>query len=315
MLRHAVLAALFAVAAGPTLAKPDTVTEGMNTVWEVLWHQIGTPTRLVRWDREIKVRVTGVDLAMHKQYTLQALNDVAAVAGIKVTDVSDRWDAAQQANVNIEITPDTALSEAQPCETRINFAQETSLDGAATQMRTGDVRRCVYHEMMHVMGVRGHPAGETVLSYFTTHTGSLLPLDKVMLRAWYSPRSHGGMTPFEILPVLADELVAVSPDKTAAKIACNAFIADTVKRMEAFADGGGDVPSIVRKSGKASDAGVRLGRMEVSYFRRAVGRPGPGARRAGAAACIRDGQPKRPGTPEHRHEPHGTGQRPAAVLI
>ena len=55
------------------------------------------------------------------------------------------------------------------------------------QMRSKDVWRCAYHEAMHVMGVRGHPAGKTVLSYFPTKVDGLLPLDKVMLRAWYSP--------------------------------------------------------------------------------------------------------------------------------
>ena len=38
-----------------------------------------------------------------------------------------------------------------------------------------------------------------------------------MLRAWYSPRARGGMTPFEFLPILADELVAIMPDRNLAK--------------------------------------------------------------------------------------------------
>ena len=44
------------------------------------------------------------------------------------------------------------------------------------------------------------------------------------------------------------------------------FLAHTIQQMQAFADGGGDVPAIVRRSGKSSDAGIRFGRMEVSYF-------------------------------------------------
>ncbi|MEJ8834970.1 hypothetical protein [Ramlibacter sp. AN1133] len=238
----------------------------MNTMWEVLWHQSGTPTRLVRWEQDIKVRIYGVNLNAHKQHTLQALRDAAAEAGVKVIDVSDRADAAQQANVSIEITPDNMLEDNQPCVTYLNFQTETRIDSAAMQMRNRDAWRCAYHESMHVMGVRGHPAGKTVLSYFPTKVDGLLPLDKAMLRAWYSPRMRGGMTPFEVLPVLADELVGTMPDKDRASQARDRFFGKTIEQMQAFADGKGDVPMIVKRSGKSTEEGIRFGRMEMSYF-------------------------------------------------
>jgi hypothetical protein len=238
----------------------------MQTLWEVLWHQSGTPTRLVRWEQDIKVRIYGVNLAAHKAYTLQALRDVAGEAGIKVTDVSDRPDAAQVANVSIEITPNNMLEDNQPCVTYLNFQTETHIDSAAMQMRDKDAWRCAYHESMHVMGVRGHPGGKTVLSYFPVKVDGLLPLDKVMLHAWYSPRTRGGMTPFEVLPILADELVATLPDKEAAQRSRDRFFARTIDQMQAFADGKGDVPMIVKRSGKTTEDGIRYGRMEMSYF-------------------------------------------------
>src|SRR3954453_24157076 len=105
-------AALLAFACvAPALARQaETFDAGMNTMWEVLWHQSGTPTRLVRWDQDMKVRVYGVNAEAHRQHTLKALGDAAAVAGIKVIDVTDAEDGALQANVSIEITPDSALS-------------------------------------------------------------------------------------------------------------------------------------------------------------------------------------------------------------
>ncbi len=262
------VAALVAAAAvfTPCLARADAFDTGMSTLWEVLWHQSGTPTRLVRWGQDIKVRVYGVNLAAHKQFTLQALRDAAAEGGVQVIDVSDRADAAQVANVSIEIVPDSALSENQPCETRLNFRSETTLDSTTTQLRDSEARRCAYHESMHIMGVRGHPEGNTVLSYFTDHTESLLPLDRAMLRAWYSPRTRPGMTPFELLPVLADQLVAILPDKAQARQSRDRFFERTIEQMQAFADGRGDVPMIVKRSGKATADGIRFGRMEMSYF-------------------------------------------------
>jgi hypothetical protein len=134
------------------------------------------------------------------------------------------------------------------------------------KMRDSEAWRCAYHEAMHVMGVRGHPEGDTVLSYFPTQVEGLAPLDKVMLRAWYSPRARGGMTPFEVLPLLADELAAVMPDKQQALQSRDRVLARTITEMEAFADGRGDVPAIVKRSGKSTDLAIRFGRMEMSYF-------------------------------------------------
>jgi hypothetical protein len=260
-------AAAFAAAVfAPALAHADAFETGMNTMWEVLWHQSGTATRLVRWEKEMKVRVHGVNAHAHRQQTLQALRDVAAVAGVRLTDVSERADAAEIANVNIQIVPDHTLSDSQPCATRLNFRSESSIDSVDMQMRDGDAWRCAYHEAMHVMGVRGHPEGETVLSYFATKVDGLQPLDQAMLRAWYSPRARGGMTPFEVMPILADELVNVMPDKPKAMAGRDRFLARTVEEMQAFADGRGDVPAIVKRSGKSSEQGIRFGRMEMSYF-------------------------------------------------
>ena len=261
------MAALAAAAVfSPCLAQADEIEQGMDTMWEVLWHQSGVPTRLVRWEQDIQVRIHGVNAAAHRQHTLQALRDAAAETGVKVIDVSDRADAAQVANVNVEITPDSGLQDDQPCETRLDLRTETRIDGATLQMRNGEAKRCAYHEAMHVMGVRGHPEGKTVLSYFGGHVHRLQPLDKAMLRAWYSPRARGGMTPFEILPILADELVAISHDKQRATQSRDRYLARTIADMQAFADGRGDVPAIVKRCGKSSAEGIRYGRMEMSYF-------------------------------------------------
>ncbi|MCG2594302.1 hypothetical protein LZ009_16105 [Ramlibacter sp. XY19] len=250
----------------PAFAQSDEFEQGLGTMWEVLWHQSGTPTRLVRWEQDMKVRIYGVNLAQHKQHTLQALRAVAGEAGVKLIDVSDQTNAAQVANISVEIVPDTMLEDNQPCVTYLNFQNETRIDSAAMQMRSRDAWRCAYHESMHVMGVRGHPGGKTVLSYFPTKVDGLMPLDKAMLRAWYSPRMQGGMTPFEVLPILADELVATMPDRQAAAGARDRFFGRIIDQMQSFAQGAGDVPMIVKRSGKSTEEGIRFGRMEMSYF-------------------------------------------------
>ena len=240
--------------------------QGLATLWEVLWHQSGTPTRVVRWENDVRVRIGGVNAAAHREHTLKALRTVTSEAGIKLVDVSGLPEAEQNANVTIEIVADTQLEDNQPCVTFLDFKTETRIDTANIQMRGRDAWRCAYHEAMHMMGVRGHPAGQTVLSYFPWKIDGLLPLDKVMLRAWYSKRMVAGMTPFEALPILADELVATAPDKDAAMLARDQFFANVVQQMNAYATGQGDIPVVVKRSGKATPDGIRFGRSEMSYF-------------------------------------------------
>jgi hypothetical protein len=255
-----------AAAAWAGSARADEVDRGLATLWEVLWHQSGTPTRVVRWEDDIRVRIHGVNVAAHREFTLAALKAVTAEAGLKLIDVSDQPNAEALANLNVEIIPDNKLEDNQPCATYLDFKTENKIDAATIQMRGRDAWRCAYHEAMHAMGLRGHPAGKTVLSYFPWRVDGLLPLDRVMLRAWYSKRMIGGMTPFEALPVLADELVASSPDKAAAEQSRNKFFSATLQQMQAYASGQGDIPVVVKRSGKSTDEGVKQGRTEMSYF-------------------------------------------------
>ena len=255
---------LAAILAPASAFAMDDTEQGLGTLWEVLWHQSGTPTRIVRWENDIRMRMTGVELPRHREYVLKALRDVTETAGVKLIDVTDQ--PGEFANLTVEVTPDTALEDNQPCVTYLDFRSEAKIDTANIQMRSKDVWRCAYHESMHLMGVRGHPGGKTVLSYFPSKVDGLLPLDRVMLRAWYSPRMKGGMTPFEALPVLADELIATAPDKVAAAQMRDRFYATTIDQMQAYAAGRGDIPAIVKRSGKSTEDGIRHGRSEMSYF-------------------------------------------------
>jgi hypothetical protein len=251
----------------PLAASADELGDGLATVWESLWHQSGTPTRVVRWENDIRVRFLGINVAAHQDHTMQALRAVSAEASVNVFDVTGSLDE-HTANVTVEITADYQLDDNQPCVTYLNFKVESRIDSAKVQMRDHDAWRCAYHEAMHLMGVRGHPAGQTVLSYFPWKIDGLLPLDRAMLRAWYSPRMSGGMTPFEALPVLADEVVATVPaaQRPAATQARDAFYADTIRQMQAYANGQGDVPEVLKRSGKSTSDGIRFGRSEMSYF-------------------------------------------------
>ena len=249
---------------GVTRADDQTGESALDTLWESLWHQSGVPTRVVRWEGEIRMRLSGVNAGAHRETVLQALQAVTQDTGVRLVDVTGQPGA--QANLSVEITHDTAMQDNQPCATTLEFRHESRIDAAVVRMRGRDVWRCAHHEAMHVMGVRGHPAGATVLSYFPVKVDALLPLDRVMLRAWYSPRMRGGMSPFEALQVMADEWVATQADRAAAGQVRDRFFASTLAQMHAYASGRGDIPAIVRRSGKTTEEGVRAGRGEMSYF-------------------------------------------------
>lgn len=256
---------LLAAACLPGLARADAPGDaGLETLWESLWHQSGIPTRVVRWEGGIRLRLSGVNAGAHRETVMRALQAVTREAGVPLLDVTGQ--PGQAANLSVEITSDSAMEDNQPCATTLEFRHESRIDSAVVRMRGRDTWRCAHHEAMHVMGLRGHPAGQTVLSYFPVKVDALLPLDQVMLRAWYSPRMRGGMSPFEALQVMADEWVVTQADRAAAVQARDRFFAATIARMHAYASGRGDVPAVVRRSGKTTEEGIRAGRGEMGYF-------------------------------------------------
>src|SRR3569832_124920 len=131
----------------PVSALADEVDQGLQTLWEVLWHQSGTPTRIVRWENDLKVRFTGINVANHRDHMMQALRAVTSEAGKNITDVTGTADE-QNANVTVEVLADNALEDNQPCVTFLDFKSETKIDSATVQLRDHDAWRCAYHESM-----------------------------------------------------------------------------------------------------------------------------------------------------------------------
>lgn len=253
-----------AAAAAPREAADPAGEAELQTLWEALWHQSGTPTRLLRWEEPLRVRLEGARNAAQREIILRSLHAVTAQAGLALHDVSEQ--PRRRANVVVQVLPDTALEDREPCVTQVHFRSETRIDSARIQMRSRDVARCAHHEAMHLMGVRGHPEGPSVLSYFPVRVDRLLPLDQVMLQAWYSPRMRAGMTPFESLAVLADAWVESQPERARAARTRDRFLAATLDQMRAYAEGRGDIPPIVRRSGKSTEEGIRHGRGEMALF-------------------------------------------------
>jgi hypothetical protein len=161
------------------------------------------------------------------------------------------------------------LQDHQPCFTQSLKWSNSSYEKVQVKMRSRDAWRCAFHEIMHVMGIAGHPSGKTVLSYFPYRRDTLMDLDRLMLAAWYSPAMPRGATPLEALVVLS-EAVAGQPDlelpAEEASRRAKAFNQSMFLQMEALAAGQGEVPNIVLRSGRASHEHMRNAQRSAAFF-------------------------------------------------
>lgn len=271
MLQRLLLIVLTAVLLLPASVQADQVDDDLQTSWEVLWDQRGSPRPLIRWLKSpmpIRYRIFGTDFERHKNQIHQALQAAAQASGLVFQDVSSHADA-QTAQLDLEVVGDKALEDNLPCYTQPLKWSGGYFDKVLVRMRNKDTWRCVFHEMMHAMGVVGHPSGKTVLSYFPYRRDQLLPLDKTMLQAVYAQDMPRNATPLQAIQILSryivqQESLGLSPDE--AQQRREKFLQTILASMEKFAQGDGEVPVIVRRSGRASEANITDAKREMAFY-------------------------------------------------
>jgi TPR repeat protein len=251
------------------VARSDTLDDSLQTVWESLWGQEGTPQFVSRWKKAVTYRIDGHEAARHRAHIESALQGAAQAAGISMTDVGDQPGAQATAMLNIEVMKDDGLPDNLACYAQALKWNAGNFEKMQIKMRSRDAWRCTFHEVMHAMGVSGHPSGKTVLSYFPYRRDVFMALDLVMLKAWYSDAMPVPATPLQALKVLSDAVVRDTdhgvPIEQAIERA-RAFSQRALKEMEALATGTGEVPAIVLRSGRASSRGMTAARGLAAYF-------------------------------------------------
>ena len=251
-------------------AHADKLDDDLQTVWESLWDQRGTPRQLVRWGGPVlSYRIHGGDAARHKTHIESAVKAAADIAGLALVNVSAQTDTGAATMLDIEVVDDSALQNNEPCLTRYPQIRDGALRKVEVKMRSRDAWRCVYHEMMHAMGIAGHLSGRTVLSYFPYRRDVLMALDQLMLTAWYAPDMPRNATPLEALlapgrAVAGQPDLALAPGEASSR--ADAFNQRVLAQMEALASGQGEVPAIVRRAGKASENYIDKARPMVAFF-------------------------------------------------
>lgn len=248
----------------PATVFAQSVTGTLNTAWESFWQQSGYPRALFKWQTPLRVRFSGSAAEKHKASTLRQLREVATHAGLTVHETAADDTTA---NVQVEIFgSDSPLPSSQPCVTNIN-TRNFAIVSATIKANDQQVWRCMLHEAMHLMGFPGHPLYDSILSYFARGS-QLTAIDTLLLKTLYAPEVVSGVSPFAMLEILARRVVdgADVADKAAVRQAADTFLRKTFREMEAFGNGTGEAPSVILRSGKATQQGIERGHVDIQFF-------------------------------------------------
>lgn len=253
----------------PAVARSDKLDDNLQTVWESLWDQRGTPRQLVRWDNKpLTYAIIGHEIDRHREHIHKAMQEASAFTQLQITDVTDLPDAAVAAPLQFEVVKNDGLPDTTPCVTYPQWSA-FALTKVVVKMQSKGAWRCTFHEVMHAMGIPGHPSGKTVLSYFEQRRDQFAPLDQLMLKAWYDPKLKKGATPLEALMTLSAAVAKqtdldITPDVAAERT--RAFNLAAVEQVKALAMGVGEVPTIIKRSGRASTQFMDAARPLTAYF-------------------------------------------------
>jgi hypothetical protein len=248
----------------PVAAFAQDVAGTLNTAWESFWQQSGYPRATYKWQTPIRVRFSGASVERHKEHTLRQLRAVTELTGITLTEA-----AADDTTANLQIEyfgTAAPLPPNQPCVTNVT-PRDFAIVRATIKANDQDVWRCMLHESMHLMGIPGHPLYNTILTYFA-RGNQLTDVDKLLLKTIYSDTVAPGASPFAVLDTMAQRIVdsATDTDKNTSRQAADVFLRDTIQAMENFANGKGEAPTVIVRSGKATAQGMARGRTDIQYF-------------------------------------------------
>jgi hypothetical protein len=252
-------------ALGASAQESDWV-KSFNVIWESRWQQSGYPLGAIRWpmqEKTIKYSINKAASSTNANRAREALETISKVLEWKAIEVPEGSEEAQ-----IEFTIRNYSVDELRQQVCVAFSQ--SRNGLYTKVRVNlseqYAYKCVLHELMHAFGFPGHPQGDTVLSYFEGNQSSLKPIDVFLLKTWYSDAVKVNVSPFITVNELTLQWVlkSVSTDQQdeAAK-AQKRWYQATIATMENFALGLGEPPTILYRSGRLSEEGVRLGRANI----------------------------------------------------
>lgn len=241
--------------------------KAFNVIWESRWQQSGYPLAAVRFPMESKTIKFSINKAAstssNAQRAREAIDVVTKVLDWKAIEVEEGSTEAQIEIIIRRYTDEEMRS--MPCVTFPAWR-----NGLYTKQRIHlseqFAYRCALHELMHAFGFPGHPQGDTVLSYFEGNFSSLKPMDVFLLQAWYSDAVKPGESPFltvnNLILLWVQKKVAVDQQPQALESQKRWYLS-MLKSMNDFASGHGEPPTILYRSGRLNDDGIKRGRANI----------------------------------------------------
>jgi hypothetical protein len=246
-------------------AQESEWNKAFNIIWESRWQETGIPMTAVRWPHEsksIKFSINKTASSSNANRTREAIGVITQVLDWKATEVDE---GSADAQIEITIRQFSPEEMTKPCYASGSWRSFLYTKQKLT-LSEQVAYRCVLHELMHAFGFPGHPQGDTVLSYFEGNRSGLKPMDVFLLQAWYSDSIKPGVSPFITVNDLTRLWVnkQVPQDQLAKALeAQQRWYQGILKSMEEFALGKGEPPTILFRSGRLSDDGVRFGRANM----------------------------------------------------
>ena len=248
------------------IANESDWNKAFNIIWESRWQQSGIPMTAVRWPPEsksIKFSINKSASSSNANRSREAINTIAKLLDWQSIEVEE-GDANAQIEITIrQYTVDEMRQMA--CHAQASWKnflytkQKLSLNEQYAY-------KCVLHELMHAFGFPGHPQGDTVLSYFEGNQSRLKPMDEFLLQTWYSKDIKVGVSPFITANQLTMQWVLQKVPQASQEAAAAAQIRwfqSMIKTMEDFALNNGEPPTVLYRSGRISEEGKRLGRLNI----------------------------------------------------
>lgn len=263
------ISCLLCTFASNAYAAPN-LADAFDIFWEMQWQQSGAPVNARKWDlskeRRLIYSINSNASKATANYVQEALAAVGAASEIEFIQTEEKDEKVQIEFLAKRYSDDELRS--MPCSANTPY-KNWFFYRTKVSLSEQQAYRCTLHEMMHVMGLSGHPVGSTVLTYFGGNRLKLSEIDLFILKYWHTDLISPGMNIFSVVKTLNQQWIrekVPAQELSAAIESERIWFAKTITQMNTFADnidGKGEPPQILYRSGRLSDAGLKSSQLFI----------------------------------------------------
>jgi hypothetical protein len=249
----------------PAVAQEAQWRRAFDVMWQAQWAETGELQNATVWPaasgKTLRFGINPEASAAGKTAVTRAVASVLGHMGWRGVQVP--FEAAQL-RFKLRHYTESELQQSR-CSTRSESAGGAYLL-AELRLSEQAAYRCVLHELLHAVGLPGHPDGASVLSYFVGNPLVLSELDAFLLKALYSPQVVPDMPVLLLVRELNAQWIdqEVSPtERDQAKAFEQRWFDEQLLALRAFACEKGPPLAVLARSGRLTEAGLATGRQQA----------------------------------------------------